>query len=213
MRAETAAQPGEQEAPGKRTSPYRGGILGVWEVIASPTVLDVGARRPPTCDAGHGFDQPTYISLGRVDTGARSHGPGRSRAIAPAHLVAEIGDLLLSKAKETHQVGTGTETAVPHPDAFLCREPCRHEGTWQALHREGRDRQGIGAQLRSEDTHTRYGRQPAAQQLADWRSWARMAGHPISASVSIAACRATAPRRFAEPASSRSGGMVPTTRG
>ena len=40
-------------------------------------------------------------------------------------------------------------------------------------------------------------------------SWAMIAGQPISARVSIAACNATAPTTFGEPASSRSGRVGP----
>ena len=43
------------------------------------------------------------------------------------------------------------------------------------------------------------------------RSWAMIAGQPISASVAIAACNATAPTTFGEPASSRSGGSFHAT--
>ena len=52
---------------------------------------------------------------------------------------------------------------------------------------------------------------PSRKSWPIWRSWAMIAGQPISVRVSIAACNATAPTTFGEPASSRSGGSFQTT--
>jgi hypothetical protein len=71
-----------------------------------------------------------------------------------------LGDLVIAEAEESHQVRMGAETAVAHADAVFCRQPGSHESVGDAFKGESRNRQGVGAAVRSENVHARDARQP-----------------------------------------------------
>src|ERR1019366_6093417 len=102
------------------------------------------------------------------------------------------------EAEEPHHVRVGAEAAVPHADSVLGRQPGCHEAVRETIYGEGRKGQGMVAR-------------PSLNRWPMWRSWAMIAGQPSSVRLSIAACNATAPTTFGEPASSRSGGSFQTT--
>ena len=190
--------------------PWHGVAIG--EVVPRTNILDVAdGRWPACCDAGEGYQKVLDVRFGRVDPAACPDGPGHPAAVASAHLVSVVGDLFVGEPEEPHQVGMGAEATVPDADAVFGREPRSNQSMRYALHGEGCDGKSVGLGIRPEDVHTGTLASPSCNSWARWRSCSTIADQPISPRASIAACSATAPITFGEPASSRSGGSVQTT--
>jgi hypothetical protein len=114
--------------------------LEVGDEVTRFRILDVGDRCfGPSRDTGNRIEKAVDFSLGRVDARACPHRPGSAGAVASAHLVSEFSDLVVGEAEEPHQIRVSAETAGPHSDPVLGREPGRNEGVRETFNGECRD--------------------------------------------------------------------------